>query len=54
MKRIKGISVVLILATLLQLFTGVVSFAQNESGTNQENYPVWYLRESFGFCIKLG
>ena len=48
MKRIKGISVVLILATLLQLFTGVVSFAQNESDAKQENYPVWYLRESFG------
>ena len=48
MKRIKGISVVLILATLLQLFTGIVSFAQNEADANKENHPVWYLRESFG------
>lgn len=48
MKKFKGISVVLVLATLLQMFTGIVSYAQGETRTDQENYPVWYLRESFG------
>ena len=48
MKKLRGISIVLILATLLQLFTGIVSFAENETKTEQENYPVWYLRENFG------
>ena len=48
MKKFKGISVVLVLSTLLQLFPGMVSYAANEVKANQENYPVWYLRESFG------
>lgn len=48
MKMRKGISAVLIVTVLLQLFTGILSYAQDETGTNPENYPVWYLRENFG------
>lgn len=38
----------LVLATFLQSCPIMTSFAENEVKTGSENYPVWYLRESFG------
>ncbi len=50
MKHYRGISIILILATLLQLFTGMIAVAQEEAKVqiSDGNYPIWYLRENFG------